>query len=84
MVASENANAVKEEANIVKERAVNLVDIITADQKEAEGKLSAAKPALDAAEAALLVCYLEILITYIILHNWLRNFTIFFIDNQSK
>lgn len=58
MIATENANVIKEEASIVKERAEQIVVIITADQKEAEKKLIAAKPALDAAEAALLViCY---------------------------
>lgn len=55
MAASEIANKIKEEATIVKERAENLVAIISVDQKEAESKLLAAKPALDAAEAALLV-----------------------------
>lgn len=55
MTASETANKIKEEATIVKERAENLVSIISVDQKEAESKLRAAKPALDAAEAALQV-----------------------------
>lgn len=55
MAASEVANKIKEEATIVKERAENLVALISVDQKEAEGKLEAAKPALDAAEAALQV-----------------------------
>lgn len=55
MVASEIANKIKVEAEIVAERAESLVVSISADQKVAEGKLLAAKPALDAAEAALLV-----------------------------
>lgn len=55
MAASEVANKIKEEATIVKEKAETLVAIISVDQKEAEGKLLAAKPALDAAEAALQV-----------------------------
>nr|XP_023019976.1 dynein heavy chain 8, axonemal [Leptinotarsa decemlineata] len=54
LAASEVANKIKEEALVVKERAENLVGIISVDQKEAEGKLMAAKPALDAAEQALL------------------------------
>ncbi|KAG5882158.1 Dynein heavy chain 5, partial [Gonioctena quinquepunctata] len=54
MAASEVANSIKEEALVVKERAENLVGLISVDQKEAEGKLIAAKPALDAAEQALL------------------------------
>lgn len=53
MAASTIANQIKEEATIVKERAENLVAVISVDQKVAEGKLLAAKPALDAAEAAL-------------------------------
>lgn len=53
--ATEKANVIKEEAAVVKERAEGLVEIITVDQKQAEGKLLAAKPALDAAEQALLV-----------------------------
>ncbi|CAG9855812.1 unnamed protein product [Phyllotreta striolata] len=51
--ASEMANKIKEEALIVKERAETLVAQISIDQKEAEAKLLDAKPALDAAEAAL-------------------------------
>lgn len=39
---------------MVKEKAENLVTLISIDQAEAAGKLEAAKPALDAAEAALL------------------------------
>lgn len=55
MSASEVANKIKEEATIVKEKAESLVASISVDQKEAESKLLAAKPALDAAEAALQV-----------------------------
>ena len=55
LAASEIASKIKEEATIVKERAEALVGVISVDQKEAESKLLAAKPALDAAEAALLV-----------------------------
>lgn len=57
MSASEVANKIKEEATIVKEKAESLVAIISVDQQEAEKKLLAAKPALDAAEAALQVCF---------------------------
>lgn len=69
MTASEIANKIKEEATIVKERAETLVAMISVDQKEAESKLLAAKPALDAAEAALQViqyhkCTLNILNNY--------------------
>lgn len=53
--ASEVANKIKAEAEIVAERAETLVESISIDQKVAEKKLMAAKPALDAAEAALLV-----------------------------
>ncbi|XP_050311595.1 dynein axonemal heavy chain 8 [Anthonomus grandis grandis] len=53
MAASQVANKIKEEATVVKERAENLVSLISVDQKEAEAKLLAAKPALDAAESAL-------------------------------
>nr|CAI5817756.1 unnamed protein product [Callosobruchus analis] len=49
-----SANEVKGEAEIVKNRAENLVALITVDKAEAESKLLAAKPALDAAEQALL------------------------------
>lgn len=55
MAASEVANKIKGEAEIVASRAEKLVESISADQKVAEEKLLAAKPALDAAEAALLV-----------------------------
>ncbi|XP_060520516.1 dynein axonemal heavy chain 8 isoform X2 [Cylas formicarius] len=54
LAASEIANKIKEEATAVKERAEHLVALISVDQQEAEEKLLAAKPALDAAEAALL------------------------------
>lgn len=55
LVASEVANKIKEEATAVKEKAEHLVSIISVDQKEAEGKLLAAQPALEEAERALLV-----------------------------
>lgn len=55
VAASEIAKKIKEEAEVVASRAENLVAIISVDQKEAEQKLIAAKPALDAAEAALQV-----------------------------
>lgn len=55
MAATEMATKIKEEATIVKERAETLVGLISIDQQEAEKKLMAAKPALDAAEAALQV-----------------------------
>lgn len=55
MAATEISTKIKEEATIVKEKAENIVVMISVDQKEAEGKLLAAKPALDAAEAALQV-----------------------------
>lgn len=55
MVAKEKANVVKEEANAVKDTAEQLVTLITANKKIAEKKLAVAKPALDEAEAALLV-----------------------------
>ncbi|KAB0796033.1 hypothetical protein PPYR_10094 [Photinus pyralis] len=51
--ASAIANKIKEEALIVKERAEVLVKKIGKDQKNAEKKLIAAKPALEAAETAL-------------------------------
>ncbi|XP_044272703.1 dynein axonemal heavy chain 8 [Tribolium madens] len=54
LAASEITNKIKEEATIVKDKAEKLVAIISVDQQEAESKLMAAKPALDAAEAALL------------------------------
>ncbi|KAK4886462.1 hypothetical protein RN001_002733 [Aquatica leii] len=51
--ASAIANKIKGEALIVKDKAETLVAIICKDQEEAEGKLIAAKPALEAAETAL-------------------------------
>lgn len=64
MAASEVANKIKIEAEVVAERAESLVVSISADQKVAEGKLLAAKPALDAAEAALLVIKIHENLTY--------------------
>lgn len=58
LVASEVAQKIKEEATAVKEKAEHLVSIISVDQKEAEGKLLAAQPALEEAERALLVTIL--------------------------
>lgn len=55
MAATEKANQIKEEATVVAAKAEEIVAVITVDQKAAEKKLKAAKPALDAAEAALLV-----------------------------
>ncbi|XP_045497912.1 dynein axonemal heavy chain 8 [Colias croceus] len=48
------AEVVKAEVLAVKDRAVKLVSVIAAETAVAEEKLAAAKPALDAAEAALL------------------------------
>ncbi|XP_045484350.1 dynein axonemal heavy chain 8 [Pieris rapae] len=48
------AEVVKAEVLVVKDRAVKLVSVIAAETAVAEEKLAAAKPALDAAEAALL------------------------------
>ena len=42
----------------VKDRAVKLVSVIAAETAVAEEKLAAAKPALDAAEAALQVLFI--------------------------
>lgn len=67
MAASETANKIKEEATLVKDKAENLVELISADQQEAEKKLIAAKPALDAAEAALLVNLLAVAIFCLVL-----------------
>lgn len=78
MAASEIANTIKEEATIVKERAETLVAIISVDQREAEGKLLAAKPALDAAEAALQVTKLHDF------NKWKLNRYLFLTDNQSR
>ena len=49
------AEVVKTEVLEVKDRAVKLVNVIAAETAVAEEKLADAKPALDAAEAALLV-----------------------------
>lgn len=49
------AEVVKAEVLEVKDRAVKLVNVIAAETAVAEDKLAAAKPALDAAEAALQV-----------------------------
>ncbi|KAH9641787.1 hypothetical protein HF086_003913 [Spodoptera exigua] len=51
------AEAVKAEVLEVKDRAVKLVSVIAAETAVAEDKLAAAKPALDAAEAALLTIH---------------------------
>lgn len=51
------AEIVKGEVLEVKERAVALVSVIAAETAVAEEKLAAAKPALDAAEAALQVIF---------------------------
>lgn len=51
------AEIVKAEVLQVKERAVALVSVIAAETAVAEDKLAAAKPALDAAEAALQVLF---------------------------
>ncbi|KAL0274316.1 UNVERIFIED_CONTAM: hypothetical protein PYX00_006769 [Menopon gallinae] len=48
------AEKVKAEVQVVKERAEQLVTVIAKDTAVAEGKLEAARPALEAAEAALL------------------------------
>ncbi|GBP33369.1 Dynein heavy chain 8, axonemal [Eumeta japonica] len=47
------AEVVKQGVMVVKDRAVKLVNVIAAETAVAEDKLAAAKPALDAAEAAL-------------------------------
>lgn len=49
------AEVVKQEVLQVKDRAVKLVSVIAAETAVAEVKLADAKPALDAAEAALQV-----------------------------
>lgn len=51
------AEVVKAEVMEVKDRAVKLVGVIAAETAIAEDKLADARPALEAAEAALLVCY---------------------------
>lgn len=65
IASSEIANKIKEEASAVKERAEVLVANISVDQQEAESKLLAAKPALDAAEAALQVSITNRLSTHV-------------------
>ncbi|RUS82383.1 hypothetical protein EGW08_009835, partial [Elysia chlorotica] len=50
---AEAAEKVKASVQKVKDRAQNIVDEIAADRAIAETKLEAAKPALEAAEAAL-------------------------------
>ncbi len=52
-VKAEAAEKVKASVQIVKDRAQGVADLISADKVVAEGKLEAAKPALEAAEAAL-------------------------------
>ncbi|VVC98542.1 unnamed protein product [Leptidea sinapis] len=59
------AEVVKAEVMAVKDRAVKLVSVIAAETAIAEEKLAAAKPALDAAEAALLLGKPPYLITLI-------------------
>ncbi|KAJ8938536.1 hypothetical protein NQ318_016906 [Aromia moschata] len=54
VAATEIATKIKEEATVVKDKAEVLVAAISVDQKVAEKKLLAAKPALEAAEQALL------------------------------
>ncbi len=59
------AEKVKASVQKVKDRAQNIVDEIASEKIIAEGKLAAAKPALDAAEAALqvsgtsVICYIS-------------------------
>ncbi|KAL3320549.1 Dynein heavy chain 8, axonemal [Cichlidogyrus casuarinus] len=47
------AQKVKEQVQVVKDKAQVLVDAISADKAQAEGKLEAARPAMEEAEAAL-------------------------------
>lgn len=85
MSATENANQIKEEASIVADRAENIVVIITADQKSAEKKLQAAKPALESAEAALLVNYIiEIFSTFDYFHLNILDYQSFRYSNCTK
>lgn len=53
------AEIVKAEVLAVKDRAVKLVSVIAAETAIAEEKLAAARPALEAAEAALLVRHIN-------------------------
>ncbi len=52
-VKAEAAEKVKTSVQIVKDRAQGVADVISADKVVAEGKLEAARPALEQAEAAL-------------------------------
>lgn len=56
-VASEQAEEVKAEVLVAKNKAEELLVAIEADKAVAVGKLAAAQPALDEAEAALKVLY---------------------------
>lgn len=64
-VASEQAEEVKAEVLVAKNKAEELLIAIEADKAVAEGKLAAAQPALDEAEAALKVLYSNNLINYV-------------------
>lgn len=57
--AAEISNA---EVTVVKDRAEALLKVISKEKRTAEVKLAKAQPALDAAEAALLVCTIIICI----------------------
>ncbi|GCC38865.1 hypothetical protein chiPu_0023083, partial [Chiloscyllium punctatum] len=57
-ISAQAAEIVKNEVLIVKNKAQKIVEEIEADKNIAEGKLIAAKPALEAAEAALNVSIL--------------------------
>lgn len=56
-----SAEKSRAEVAVVKDRASELLKIISKEKKVAEVKLAKAQPALDAAEAALLVCLTIIL-----------------------